>query len=161
MNVSKSEKAFKTITEAATVLELPAHVLRFWESKFKQIKPMKRGGGRRYYRPEDVHLLLGIKELLYSQGLTIKGAQKLIQIDGVKSVVKLGTASLSQNGSLVTAITHKNAKISTEGSTRILSMKKNISKIKGLDPKKVKNVLERLQQIRNRIKARCEKKLVA
>ena len=79
MAVSKSEKAFRTITEVADILQLPAHVLRFWESKFKYIKPMKRGGGRRYYRPEDIDLLLGIKYLLYSKGLTIKGAQKTIQ----------------------------------------------------------------------------------
>ena len=79
MSVHKSQKAFRTITETAAILDLPAHVLRFWESKFNQIKPMKRGGGRRYYRPEDIHLLLGLKYLLYSKRLTIKGAQKVIK----------------------------------------------------------------------------------
>ena len=160
MSVTKSEKAFKTITEAASVLELPAHVLRFWESKFKQIKPMKRGGGRRYYRPEDIHLLLGIKELLYSQGLTIKGAQKLIQSDGIKSVVKIGTGALSQNGNLGSETANKNAEILTEVSTQTFSIK-NIKNIHSIDPKKLKNVLEKLQQIRCRIKTRYKKKLVA
>ena len=87
--MSKSDKAFRTITEAAEMLGVPAHVLRFWESKFKYIKPMKRGGGRRYYRPEDLSILRGIKHLLYKDGLTIKGAQKVIQTNGVKAIANL------------------------------------------------------------------------
>ena len=71
--MSKSPDAFRTISEVADELELPQHVLRFWETRFKQIHPMKRGGGRRYYRPEDVLLLKGIRHLLYSEGYTIKG----------------------------------------------------------------------------------------
>ena len=86
----KSDRAFKTISEVAEVLDTPAHVLRFWESKFSQIKPMKRGGGRRYYRPEDVSLLRGIKELLYVDGLTIKGVQKVLRERGQKHVAGLG-----------------------------------------------------------------------
>ena len=77
--LDKSDQAFRTITEAAETLNLPAHVLRFWESKFKYIKPLKRGGGRRYYRPDDISLLRGIKFLLYTEGLTINGTQKLIK----------------------------------------------------------------------------------
>lgn len=75
----KSSAAFRTISEVAGELELPPHVLRFWESKFAQVHPLKRGGGRRYYRPEDVDLLRGIRELLYTEGYTIKGVQKLLR----------------------------------------------------------------------------------
>ena len=85
----KSEAAFRTISEVADLLDTPAHVLRFWESKFNQIKPMKRGGGRRYYRPEDVALLRGIRELLYVDGLTIKGVQKVLRERGLKHVAGL------------------------------------------------------------------------
>lgn len=75
----KSAAAFRTISEVARGLELPQHVLRFWESKFSHIKPLKRGGGRRFYRPEDVELLRRIRELLYVDGYTIKGVQKLLR----------------------------------------------------------------------------------
>ena len=78
----KSATAFRTISEVAGALDLPQHVLRFWESKFPQIKPMKRGGGRRYYRPEDLDVLRRIKSLLYDDGYTIKGAQKLLKDGG-------------------------------------------------------------------------------
>ncbi|MAF47912.1 MAG: MerR family transcriptional regulator [Rhodospirillales bacterium] len=78
----KSAAAFRTISEVAGELDLPQHVLRFWESKFPQIKPMKRGGGRRYYRPEDLDILRRIKGLLYNDGYTIKGAQKLLRDSG-------------------------------------------------------------------------------
>jgi DNA-binding transcriptional MerR regulator len=74
----KSAAAFRIISEVATELELPQHVLRFWETKFQSIKPLKRGGGRRYYRPEDVALLKHIRNLLYVEGYTIKGVQKLL-----------------------------------------------------------------------------------
>jgi len=78
----KSPGAFRTITEVSTELELPQHVLRFWETKFPQIKPVKRRGGRRYYRPEDIVLIKGIKSLLYVEGYTIKGVQKLLRETG-------------------------------------------------------------------------------
>ncbi len=84
----KSEGAFRTISEVATDLDVPQHVLRFWESKFSQVRPLKRGGGRRYYRPEDVVLLRRIRTLLYDDGLTIKGVQKLFRDHGVKAVVE-------------------------------------------------------------------------
>lgn len=82
----KSEGAFRTISEVAVDLDLPQHVLRFWESKFVQIRPLKRGGGRRYYRPEDVALLRRIRQLLYVDGYTIRGVQKLLKQNGGKSV---------------------------------------------------------------------------
>ena len=87
MNADKSPDAFRTISEVADDLDLPAHVLRFWETKFSQIKPMKRGGGRRYYRPDDVQLLRGIQHLLYDQGYTIKGVQKILKTNGVRHVM--------------------------------------------------------------------------
>jgi DNA-binding transcriptional MerR regulator len=83
----KSESAFRTISEVSTDLNVPQHVLRFWETKFSQIRPMKRGGGRRYYRPEDVALLAAIRDLLYNDGYTIKGAQKLLRENGIKTVI--------------------------------------------------------------------------
>lgn len=84
--MSKSPDAFRTISEVAEDLELPQHVLRFWETRFNQIKPMKRGGGRRYYRPEDVELLRNIKALLYKEGYTIRGVQRLLKEQGAKKL---------------------------------------------------------------------------
>ncbi len=88
----KSKAAFRTISEVAGSLEVPQHVLRFWEIKFTQVKPMKRGGGRRYYRPEDVDLLRRIRDLLYQEGYTIKGVQKLLREGGTKGVLDPGGA---------------------------------------------------------------------
>jgi DNA-binding transcriptional MerR regulator len=88
--VQKSPDAFRTISEVATELDVPQHVLRFWESKFNQIRPLKRGGGRRYYRPEDVDLLRGVRALLYNDGYTIKGVQKVFREQGVKFVSETG-----------------------------------------------------------------------
>ena len=87
MNI-KSPEAFRTISEVSKDLALPQHVLRFWETKFVQIKPIKRGGGRRYYRPEDVMLLRGIKNLLYNDGYTIRGVQKVIKANGTKKLLE-------------------------------------------------------------------------
>ena len=86
MNI-KSPEAFRTISEVSKDLALPQHVLRFWETKFVQIKPIKRGGGRRYYRPEDIELLKGIKYLLYNDGYTIRGVQKVIKENGAKKII--------------------------------------------------------------------------
>ena len=94
--VSKSPDAFRTISEVADELALPQHVLRFWESRFNQIKPMKRGGGRRYYRPEDVDLLRGIKSLLYDEGYTIRGVQRLLKEQGNKLAVDFGKGETSR-----------------------------------------------------------------
>ena len=86
----KAPGAFRTISEVAEELDIPAHVLRFWESKFAQLSPMKRGGGRRYYRPADVALLRGIRVMLYGEGLTIKGLQKVFRERGLRHVVAVG-----------------------------------------------------------------------
>lgn len=90
---AKSASAFRTISEVAVDLDVPQHVLRFWETKFSQIRPLKRGGGRRYYRPEDVELLRSIRSLLYNDGYTIKGVQKLLREGGLKSVLRPADAS--------------------------------------------------------------------
>ena len=88
--MSKAADAFRTISEVADDLEVPKHVLRFWENRFPQIKPMKRGGGRRYYRPADLELLRGIRHLLHSEGFTIKGVQKILREQGVDAVKSAG-----------------------------------------------------------------------
>ena len=87
---AKSAGAFRTISEVAAALDVPQHVLRFWESKFSQVRPLKRGGGRRYYRPEDIELLRAIRGLLYDDGYTIKGVQKLLREGGVKAAQARG-----------------------------------------------------------------------
>jgi DNA-binding transcriptional MerR regulator len=84
--LEKAPDAFRTISEVAEELDIPQHVLRFWETRFAQIKPMKRSGGRRYYRPDDVDLLKGIRRLLYGEGYTIRGVQRILKEHGIKSV---------------------------------------------------------------------------
>jgi DNA-binding transcriptional MerR regulator len=84
--LEKAPDAFRTISEVADELDIPQHVLRFWETRFAQIKPMKRSGGRRYYRPDDVDLLKGIRRLLYGEGYTIRGVQRILKEHGIKSV---------------------------------------------------------------------------
>lgn len=91
--MTKSPEAFRTISEVADALDVPPHVLRFWETRFTQVKPVKRGGGRRYYRPEDVRLLRGIRGLLYDDGMTIKGVQKILRERGIRHVISLGTVN--------------------------------------------------------------------
>ena len=95
--MEKAPDAFRTISEVAGDLDIPQHVLRFWETRFSQIKPMKRSGGRRYYRPDDVDLLRGIRRLLYGEGYTIRGVQRILKEHGIASVQRLadGTAVAS------------------------------------------------------------------
>ncbi len=111
--MAKSADAFRTISEVSDWLGTPAHVLRFWESKFTQVKPVKRAGGRRYYRPNDMMLLGGLKKLLHEDGLTIKDAQKYLRTHGIKQV-----AGLSQ------ALTEKSAPMASDG-----DIKKSISRV--------------------------------
>lgn len=94
--MSKSAEAFRTISEVAEVLGTPAHVLRFWESRFTQIRPLKRAGGRRYYRPTDVALLAGIRKLLHEDGMTIRGVQKILREHGVRHVAQLSGLALAE-----------------------------------------------------------------
>jgi DNA-binding transcriptional MerR regulator len=84
--LDKAPDAFRTISEVADEIDVPQHVLRFWESRFPQIRPMKRGGGRRYYRPDDVDLLRGVRHLLYGEGYTIRGVQRILREQGTGSV---------------------------------------------------------------------------
>ena len=91
--MDKAPDAFRTISEVAEDLDIPQHVLRFWETRFAQIKPMKRSGGRRYYRPDDVDLLRGIRRLLYGEGYTIRGVQRILKEHGIKSVQGLADNS--------------------------------------------------------------------
>jgi DNA-binding transcriptional MerR regulator len=94
--LDKAPDAFRTISEVAEDLNVPQHVLRFWESRFAQIKPMKRAGGRRYYRPDDVDLLRGIHHLLYGEGYTIRGVQRILRDQGIKFVQTVWQAGAAQ-----------------------------------------------------------------
>jgi DNA-binding transcriptional MerR regulator len=94
--LDKAPDAFRTISEVADDLKIPQHVLRFWESRFSQIKPMKRAGGRRYYRPDDVDLLRGIHHLLYGEGYTIRGVQRILKDQGIKFVENVWQAGAEQ-----------------------------------------------------------------
>jgi DNA-binding transcriptional MerR regulator len=91
--LDKAPDAFRTISEVADDLDIPQHVLRFWETRFTQIKPMKRSGGRRYYRPDDVDLLRGIRRLLYGEGYTIRGVQRILKEHGIGAVQRLADSS--------------------------------------------------------------------
>lgn len=102
----KSAEAFRTISEVAEKLDVPKHVLRFWEVKFPQIRPMKRGGGRRYYRPEDVELLSGIRALLHTDGFTIKGVQKILKEQGAEYAKAYGRGE-AQGGHQAVALAKK------------------------------------------------------
>lgn len=93
---NKGASAYRSISEASQESGLPAHVLRFWESKFSQIKPMKRAGGRRLYRPQDIQLIKGLRQLLYEEGYTIKGAQKYLKEHGVAHVSAMGGGELAE-----------------------------------------------------------------
>ena len=135
----KSPEAFRTISEVSKDLSLPQHVLRFWETKFAQIKPIKRGGGRRYYRPEDVRLLKGIKSLLYNDGYTIRGVQKVIKENGTKKLL---------------TTTFENKLFTDEAKDNIDPLiQDNISKLSLSDAKRKKlmNVLDDLMKLKNKI----------
>ncbi|WP_262030984.1 MerR family transcriptional regulator [Microvirga sp. Mcv34] len=93
--MDKSPDAFRTISEVAEDLDVPQHVLRFWETRFSHIKPLKRGGGRRYYRPDDIDLLKGIRHFLYGEGYTIKGVQRILKEEGVRFVQAIGRGEQS------------------------------------------------------------------
>ena len=99
---AKSPEAFRTISEVASELEVPQHVLRFWESKFSQVSPLKRGGGRRYYRPKDVQLLHKIRSLLYTEGYTIKGVQKVLRQSSKKASIANGASSSKPSKKIAT-----------------------------------------------------------
>lgn len=102
--MAKGPDAFRTISEAADELQVPQHVLRFWETRFTFIKPMKRAGGRRFYRPSDIAVLRGVRRLLHDEGLTIKGVQKLAREQGIKSLVAAGEGGGAPTAPAATAV---------------------------------------------------------
>jgi DNA-binding transcriptional MerR regulator len=121
--VSKAPQAFRTISEVSETLDVPQHVLRFWEGKFPQIKPLKRAGGRRYYRPEDIELLRGVRALLYAEGYTIKGVQKLLRTSGVRYVCDLGRFGVTRAGRALPAdLVHPDRGADAEDETIELAM---------------------------------------
>lgn len=118
---AKSSAAFRTISEVAEELDLPQHVLRFWETRFSQIKPLKRAGGRRLYRPDHVALLRGIKALLYDDGMTIKGVQKMLREKGVKTVIARGEATA--------ALTLAEAEPPLDAASRLASLRERLGAV--------------------------------
>ncbi|NKB50053.1 MAG: MerR family transcriptional regulator [Alphaproteobacteria bacterium] len=133
----KSAQAFRTISEVATALDVPQHVLRFWESKFSQVRPLKRGGGRRYYRPDDVDLLQNIRNLLYDDGYTIKGVQKLLRDGALKP--KRGSGKSPDSDKASAAATPKGAGSDT--------------KLSAAQRQELQGLLEELEQLKSMLKS--------
>ncbi len=144
--IIKSPEAFRTISEVACELDVPQHVLRFWETRFSQVRPVKRAGGRRYYRPEDVDLLRGIRSLLYSDGYTIRGVQKLLREQGVKYVASIGrTVGPSRPGPrLVTSMEIDHAAVSDEAPRAVMDEARRV---------KLELLLAELLQMKERLRA--------
>jgi DNA-binding transcriptional MerR regulator len=150
----KSAEAFRTISEVSGDLSLPQHVLRFWETRFAQIKPMKRGGGRRLYRPDHVSLLRGIKALLYDDGLTIKGVQKVLREKGTKTVIARGTTNVE--------LTLESTTVPADASQRLSAIKDRVDAEKavnaaeagdGVDPEKIRASISTLEALLKRLEA--------
>jgi len=144
----KSPEAFRTISEVSKDLSLPQHVLRFWETKFAQIKPIKRGGGRRYYRPEDVDLLKGIKNLLYNDGYTIRGVQKVIKENGPKNIL---FSNSKANAKLEQKTFTDNENIYTSEQNVHTRTGQTLSEIKR---KKLMDVMQNLVELQNKISSK-------
>ena len=139
MIIKKSPEAFRTISEASEIVSLPSHVLRFWESKFNQIKPLKRAGGRRFYRPNDILFILGIKKLLHIDGLTIIGVKRLIKENGINFIINIGKTLRDNNSNL-------------QKKENILK-KINIQKSK-IDKEKINGFINQLDILRSKIESR-------
>ena len=134
--MKKSSDALRTISEVATDLDIPKHVLRFWESKFTQIRPMKRGGGRRYYRPADIELLKAIRHLLYGEGFTIRGVQQIFKREGIDYVKSFANVNGDEVTPLLTPKTvEKENPAEKITNSHIKVALKNDSFTKKLDPK--------------------------
>ncbi len=151
----KSREAFRTISEVSGDLSLPQHVLRFWETRFAQIKPMKRGGGRRLYRPDHVALLRGIKALRYDDGMAIKGVQKMLREKGTKTVIARGTANAE--------LTLGSATPPADASKRLSALKDRVQADLAVnaadagdtvDPKRVRASISRLEALLERLERR-------
>ena len=150
----KSASAFRTISEVAGELDVPQHVLRFWESKFIQVRPMKRGGGRRYYRPEDIDLLRSIRELLYTDGYTIKGVQKLLRDGGVKALAERQRASAATPPIEPTPMSRAEPVAGTDPG-RAPAAKPDGSEVEALKAA-LAEILEELERIRARLRDTLE-----
>jgi DNA-binding transcriptional MerR regulator len=125
---AKSADAFRTISEVAQELEIPQHVLRFWESRFPQLRPLKRAGGRRYYRPDDVILLRRIRQCLYDQGYTIKGVQKLLREGALKS-----EAAMRSSGAAAVAVTPAAPRVKDGGNrTQLVELRRELVELRDL-----------------------------
>jgi DNA-binding transcriptional MerR regulator len=131
----KSAEAFRTISEVAATLDVPQHVLRFWESKFSQVRPLKRGGGRRYYRPEDVELLQTIRGLLYDDGYTIKGVQKLLRDGSLKQKSGSAPSDAAEKETMAAAAPAEakpDMKLSTEQRQKLQGLLDELEQLKNL-----------------------------
>tara|TARA_B100001250_G_C19636802_1_gene716376 strand:+ start:508 stop:942 length:435 start_codon:yes stop_codon:yes gene_type:complete len=137
--IEKSPEAFRTISEASEILTLPSHVLRFWESKFNQIKPLKRAGGRRFYRPNDILFILGIKKLLHVDGLTIIGVKRLIKENGSNFIINIGKDIRNNDSNL-------------QKKENILK-KINIQQSK-IDKEKINELINKLDFLKSKIESR-------
>ena len=131
--MGKNPDAFRTISEVADDMDLPQHVLRFWETRFSQIKPMKRGGRRRYYRPGDVDLIKGVRHLLYDQGYTIKGVQKLLRENGNSYVIALGAGNLEAAEAIMASRQASDAGEGVVGGTKAKTGRRFLGLGKGQD----------------------------
>ena len=145
--MDKAPEAFRTISEVADELEVPKHVLRFWEAKFTQLKPMKRGGGRRYYRPEDVALLRGIRFLLYNDGYTIRGVQKILREHGPRFVMDYQRMAEDDEQDEAMATPHEIPDIAAEAAKAGSALPRQVA-VAALDAKRLGTLLDELEACR-------------
>jgi DNA-binding transcriptional MerR regulator len=143
--LDKAPEAFRTISEVADELEVPKHVLRFWEAKFAHLKPMKRGGGRRYYRPEDVALLRGIRFLLYSDGYTIRGVQKILREHGPRFVMDYRRMADVDDQDEAMAAAHEIPDVAAEAAQSGGTVAREPDETARLTPQKLSAVLDEIE----------------
>jgi DNA-binding transcriptional MerR regulator len=143
--LDKAPEAFRTISEVADELEVPKHVLRFWEAKFAHLKPMKRGGGRRYYRPEDVALLRGIRFLLYSDGYTIRGVQKILREHGPRFVMDYRRMADVDDQDEAMAAAHEIPDVAAEAAQSGGTVAREPEETARLTPQKLSAVLDEIE----------------
>jgi len=155
----KSYMAFRTISEAATLLEVPTHVLRFWETKFESVTPLKRGGGRRYYRPNDISLLYGIKHFLYEKRFSIKKTQTLLRKREKKDILKVGKAAfLAESERQNDSISNNHQVIRKIYLDRkrclLIKLTEKVDLMEVSQTQKLKGLLRDIENIQERIKSR-------
>ena len=155
----KSYMAFRTISEAATLLEVPTHVLRFWETKFESVTPLKRGGGRRYYRPNDISLLYGIKHFLYEKRFSIKKTQTLLRKREKKDILKVGKAAfLAESERQNDSISNDHQVIRQNYLDRkrclLIKLAEKVDLMQVSQTQKLKGLLKNIENIQERIKSR-------